>query len=202
MGSLADREWNADRRTTYLLRDVVRPLSVDPIVWPTAIAPSDLSPTQQPWHIGWVPRPEWIGPNGAWDNLAQMEAALSVAPGPAHGNEVWKIAITWHASDALQAGSYGPYVEPTLPSARDDSWELLGFDVADPGISGLTNCGYTAAVRGDLQSVWASRLNDFHLFKALDDALAFVNVTNQRVSEHAPFFVIGLWRIHFNFSAT
>ena len=62
-------------------------------------------------------------------------------------------------------------------------------------MSGLSNCGYTAAEREPLRARWAPALNEHHLFHLVDDAAAFVKDCDQRVLEHAPFFVIGLWRV-------
>lgn len=195
VGPVSDGLWSAERRRTYLLRDVRRPLSADPIVWPTVFVPTDPIQKRQPWSIGWIARPDWIGPNDAWESLDDMERALGSALPAPPGNELWKVAISWHARDEVRAGPYGPYAGPTRPAVRRDSWELLGYDVADPSISGLSNCGYESSELEKLRPQWTERLNEHHLLIHLDDAYAYLEITNERVSEHAPFFVLGLWRI-------
>jgi hypothetical protein len=73
-------------------------------------------------------------------------------------------------------------------------WRFVGYDVADEGnISGLSNCGYTELEAAALRPAWASKLNEHGLFLELDVALAFRSLTDQRVVEHAPFFVNAIW---------
>ena len=76
----------------------------------------------------------------------------------------------------------------TVPS------ELLGFDVADPGISAISNCGYGS----DLQRVeaakqWGGALDDRHLFRDLATAIQFADFSDGRVPEHEPFAVVALY---------
>jgi hypothetical protein len=86
-------------------------------------------------------------------------------------------------------------MSPTSPAGRDPGWSFLGYDVADPSISGLSNCGYSEEDRRELAPVWGPRLNAHHLFDKLEHADEFRTLTDTRVPEHAPFFVIGLWLI-------
>jgi hypothetical protein len=68
--------------------------------------------------------------------------------------------------------------------------------VADAGgISGLANCAYTEEQVRQLGTVWAPRLNSFGLFSNVGDAAAFRQLTDQRVLEHAPFWLYGLWQL-------
>jgi len=87
----------------------------------------------------------------------------------------------------------GPYVEPTSPSARDPAWELLGYDVTDDSISGLSNCGYETGELERACTQWGRKLNHHHLFTHAGDALAFAQHSNAHIPEHAPFGVAGLW---------
>jgi hypothetical protein len=88
------------------------------------------------------------------------------------------------------------WLEQTAPVSLPEGSTLLGYDVADAArLSGLSNCGYTEEEIRDLSPVWAKHLNSFGLFSALDDAVAFRELSDQRVVEHAPFWVYGLWRI-------
>ena len=78
---------------------------------------------------------------------------------------------------------------------RGPDWILLGFDVGTGGLlSGLMNCGF-GGDREKLSEEWGPHLNDHHLFKELEIALAFRPVANNVIPEHKPFFVYGLWLI-------
>jgi hypothetical protein len=73
---------------------------------------------------------------------------------------------------------------------------MLGYDVADAGFwSGLSNCGYTQSELERLRPEWSMRINDFGLLRSESDALAFKNISDQRVPEHAPFWVYRLHRL-------
>jgi hypothetical protein len=159
----------------FLLRpDAVETLSVDTLIWPSAVEDT----------------PAWIGMNAPfWEDIVSLRRHVSGA-GP-HT----LIAATWHFTPGEQRGPVGPYISQTTPIARDPGWQFLGYDVADPTISGLSNCGYTPEEMRELTPIWAPRLNDRGLFEDEADAAAFRDLTNQRVPEHAPFFVIGLWLI-------
>jgi hypothetical protein len=75
-------------------------------------------------------------------------------------------------------------------------WRFLGYDIADAGdISGLSNCGFEGRELERLRPTWAPRLNDHGLFSDISDAVSFRSATDQRVREHAPFQVYGLWLV-------
>jgi hypothetical protein len=85
-------------------------------------------------------------------------------------------------------------LEPTSPGLLGPGWRLLGYDIADPWLtSGLMNCGYTDAEREPWMSRWRQKLNAHHLFDTPDEGLLFAQDTNERVFEHAPFYVYGLY---------
>ncbi|WP_224241108.1 hypothetical protein [Hyalangium gracile] len=156
--------WDDARRGTYLLRtDVRKPLSVDTAVWPSLFG-EDHS--------------DWRGPHvGLWDDLQRMQRSLGPLAAQAH----WTIAISQVSVTGLP-----------LPSEGED-WELLGFDIADAGLlSGLSNCGYEQATVAELRASWAPLLNEHHLFTEVNQALAFRELTDRRVPEHAPFFVCAI----------
>lgn len=70
----------------------------------------------------------------------------------------------------------------------------LGFDVADEVfVSGLLDCEYTDEELARLRPVWAPRLNRYHLFGDRRHAQEFRVLSDQRVPEHAPFYVYELW---------
>ena len=102
-------------------------------------------------------------------------------------------SVLYELAGGIQCGIS---LDPTVPDRIPEGSTLLGYDVADAGwISGLSNCGYT---EGDLRAmgpVWADRLNSFGLLSNLEDAVAFRQQCDQRVPEHAPFWVSTLWRL-------
>jgi hypothetical protein len=176
--------WDGARRDLYLLRgDAPRPLSVDVRVWP-GLFDTVLSP------------PAWTGPNqGLWEDLFAMREALGpLGPTP---SPAWTVAVGWVAqAGVFQPTEWGPFIEPVTPSSLGAEWTLLGFDVADAGfISGLSNCGYEPAERAELRAVWAASLNEHHLFRDVERALAFRTLSDERVADHAPFFVYSLYRL-------
>jgi hypothetical protein len=95
-----------------------------------------------------------------------------------------------------QGHQCGIWLDQTIPERVPEGSSLLGYDVADAGrISGLANCGYTEEEIGALATVWGTRLNLFGLLATLADAVAFRRVCDERVPEHAPFWVYALWRL-------
>jgi hypothetical protein len=124
-----------------------------------------------------------------WEDLVSLQRQV------AGGGRYTLIAATWHLKPGEVRGPVGPYMSPTSPAGRDPGWSFLGYDVADPSISGLSNCGYSEEDRRELAPVWGPRLNAHHLFDKLEHADEFRTLTDTRVPEHAPFFVIGLWLI-------
>lgn len=184
----ADRPaWDGERRARYLLRsDVGAPASTDRLVWPSLF---DID--------GAPPPPAWTGANATvWDDLDGLRDFVArrwPPPVPPHAI----VAVTWVSDRGFaEARATGPYREPTKRVATSGAWSLLGFDVADGSLlSGLMNCGYAADEVGALRARWEPRLNDRHLFSSIGDALAFRDVTDGRVPEHAPFFVYGLYLI-------
>lgn len=160
--------WPPARRRDYLLReDIVQPLSADRHVWPLREPHAE--------YLPWEP-PETI-PVPAEGELV----VLGIAPEDAEEEE--EAARMHGTSGELEPGA---------------TWEFLGHDVADSGEtpSGLCNCGYDeGASKEALRAVWASRLNAHGLFDDLGDAFAFRTTTRDRVPEHHPFRVVGLWAV-------
>ena len=172
-------------------------MSADRMVWPsvfktTATLEKELL----------CPRPEWIGINEPfWEDLEALRNALAGVKSDANRPH-WLVAATWHTDQGfnreLEAkGKFlGPYLVNTSPDYLEPTWRFLGFDVTDGAfISGLSNCGYNDGERETLAAEWGRDLNRYHLFGDLARALKFSALTNKRVVELAPFFVIGLWLI-------
>lgn len=172
-------EWDEKRRGDYLFRpDVVRPLSIDQRVWRPSVEAHD-------------------SPSRFWDDLVHLQEVVHARP-----ERSWIVALGLSLS--VCSPEEAAAVEPFIPLGAsgqvhtvDARWAFLGYDVADLGgsISGLMNCGFLPGHEdvAALRSAWGPKLNSRHLFDDLADAVAFKDFSNQRVPEHAPFFVNGLW---------
>jgi hypothetical protein len=180
--------WPDSRKKMYLLRyDVVRPLSIDTSVW-RDVFDADTS----------LQRPQWMGPI-LWDNLATLQEFMDTIWSE-RTLPYWIIAVTLQEDvcaneDLLEWDARASNI---VPSLRDPAWALLGYDVCDKWLlSGLSNCGYgtNEAEMQILRDTYASDLNEHHLFDAIEPATAFRMLSDERVQEHAPFFVFGIWLI-------
>ncbi|SRR6266568_2826018 len=166
-------------REVFLLRpEIELPYSVDGHVWPSVWGMSDQSRDNE---------------NGLWLNLARMQQRLVE-----HGRTAILVAVELLVPNNPPAFGF-PYslIDSTQdpPTVPEDSI-CLGFDVADGGFwSGLSNCGYSEAERAELRPKWQGRINDFGLLKSEQDALEFRDLSDIRVSEHAPFWVFRLSRL-------
>lgn len=174
--ALADTNWTPERRKQYLLRtDVVRPLSVDRLVWDVPRGPD--APAEQ------TPLP-WFSP----DDVYRQAAASGTGQGRWVVVAIGAVAENPEEETAIARGTGSDSEIKVLPE-----WTFLGFDVTDGSISGLCNCGYHEPELAILRPTWASRLNEHGLFSEMADALAFRKLTDERVTEHAPFYVYGMW---------
>ena len=178
-----DSTWPAGRKETYLLRDdVEKPFSTDIMVWQSVLEADELE------------RPAWIGPvQEMWDSLERLKAFLAAE---------WKqpikpyhlIAVTRFVDSYTKSEMQQLY--QIQPPERYPAWTLLGYDVSDQWLlSGLLNCGYWPDEIEALRERWAAHLNEHHLFTDRTRADQFRMVSDERVKEHAPFFVYGLYLV-------
>lgn len=186
----ASGSWNDDRRRRFLLRaDVVEPLSVDPMVWPSRFWQPHVPPGMGiPRHVGTVAVPDGTPgytPLGLWSDLVSLRAFAAGADVELVPERLVAI-VTWLGDRAPHQRRGSDRVEP-------EGWARLGFDVADQSlVSGLVNCGYDPTERDGLVAGWSGRLNGHGLLDALDAAIAFRDLADARVPEHAPFVVFEL----------
>jgi hypothetical protein len=192
-------DWDATRRDTYLLQpDVTWVGSVDPVVWPSifsfengpqserryqAIRTTPQDARQQAFGL-WRDQRSMLDAGSKWHssvNILAMPVAICL--------------ISEHIPSAEHPWAE-VFSEPTRPEAMEDSWRLLGFDVADRFLmSGLSNCGYTQTEKETLSGTWSMKLNGIGLIKELKDATKFREITDHRVQEHSPFLVFGLYEL-------
>jgi hypothetical protein len=188
-----EANWDAERRALYLLRPTVEwPLSVDTLVWPSVFF-SKVYGSQAPIRVD-----PGVELRGWWLRLEEMRAAFKAG---------WKgstpgvpVAITVFPRDGF-GDSYpvGSVLETeSLPEPPESprGGRFLGFDVADASlISGLCGCGYGSDEAAEWRASWEMHLNQFGLIDTLDAALRFRSATDERVREHAPFYVFGISRL-------
>ncbi|NOX55509.1 MAG: hypothetical protein GXP27_13950 [Planctomycetes bacterium] len=202
-----DDLWDPERRREFLIRDSVhKPLSVDVRVWPTifdvgGVLPlRTLDPTLTDFQELPVPCEAWqdsypFCPN--LDTLLQTVAERWRFP----DKRVAFIAIATPQNEPFPTGRC-PRLSRYLSSGKlaDNKYEFLGFDVVDQGmISGLMDCGYTKAEVREARRRWGTLLNQHHLFTDVDAAIEFSEWTSERVPEHAPFCVVGLYLLGYFF---
>lgn len=187
MGLKPEEAWSQERKAIYLLRtDVDKPLSTDTLVWPSVLPlDEDLSPDSSASFLR------------LWNSLPKLQEHLNVIRNSVR-QPYWIIGITVVMRGLSQAEKelWYPRLSKTVPSARNKDWEFLGYDVSDLALlSALSNCGYKPDEIQSLRARWAKHLNKFHLFTDKSQAIEFKGLSDQRVVEHAPFFVFGLYRI-------
>ena len=170
------------RHTFFLRDDIQQPYSVDEAVWP-----------QLP-HLA-ADVPAWFGPQRqSWDSLSAMDQYVN-----AHGGytaSTMRIGISLILATELEGWNWGEQLELEI-EVSDLKGKLLGYDVANQYLlSGLSNIGYSEADLAQLKPVWSPYLNEHHLFTDVDKAHEFKVLTSDRVKEHAPFFVFGLYALN------
>lgn len=168
---VSDPAWTDERRARYLIRpNILRPLSVDPRVWP-GVLPAGLTDGAAPDY---------------WADLGALRHAC-IARGLGQGSAILVALVVLGGSDHA-----GALLVPCSPEAIDPVWEPLGWDVADNGlVSGLSNCGFSPDLEdtSGIRLRFGSRLNEYGLFNELTEAEAFRVLSDLRMPEHAPFLI-------------
>jgi hypothetical protein len=168
--------WEKASRDRFLLKqDILKPLSTDVMIWNSVFHKK--------------PSIEF---SGGFLQISLAEVKNRLADASTHPDHSYGlIAITKWVRNA-EVGEYYPIEWPE----DSQSWSLLGYDISDfVCLSGLTNCGYRDEESQQLKAAWADKLNQYHLFTDVQAAFAFKDMTDQRVREHSPFSVYGLYLI-------
>lgn len=173
--------YQPERRHLFFLRDdIQQPYSTDDMVWSSVMNRiADL--------------PAWRGRiQNLWEQVGDMDAFFAAQGG--YPDSTMRIAISVFMSDEQDASYWrGADFELMTP---EFSGRLLGYDVSDRFLlSGLSNCAYHEDELAALKPVWSPHLNEHHLFTDVDKAHEFKVLTSDRVKEHAPFFVFGLYAL-------
>jgi hypothetical protein len=184
-----EETWPQEQRWTYLLIDkLVKPLSVSVRIWAPAL--EDVSKD--------IKSQDWRASLGQWDSLNGMQMYLESRRDEIAG-PYWIVGITLLygiLTEREKREEWHAFLPSTSPSTIDRDWSLLGYDVATGGLlSGLSACGYDSSSAPKLREKWEPHLNKYHLLTSQDRAIEFMKMTDDRVPEHAPFFVFGLYLI-------
>ncbi len=134
-----EQSWSEERKQGFLYRlDVLKPLSVDTLVWPT-IFESEGRP--EPWGR--------IGFQNCWADLLDLRHAATLAF-QEKSMRAWRtVAITLLLDPYNQDEQelWSSRLPPVNPEQRGTDWVFLGYDVADQWmLSGLSNCGFRAGL--------------------------------------------------------
>jgi hypothetical protein len=186
MWSQMNATWPESRKARYLLRaDVTKVLSVDSLVWPRVVLGLEKN----------VRAPSQWRDLGLWENLHHLQEYLQQnAEATPRPYQVIGITLLRNALPVPKQEMWRSLV-PTVPASLNKEWAFLGYDVADEGfISGLSDCGYEADEL-HLRTGWELALNEWHLFTQRKLAIKFQRMTDQRVDEHAPFCIYGLYSL-------
>lgn len=187
------REWHPERRATYLLKtDVEWPLSVDTAVWPSLFHFTSRLQNYRPVEtVDVEPSSDRQLILRLWDDVAGMEAMVRTRM--QHDMCFVRVAIELcQDGTILGEGPWDLVMQSPQNGRAATDWRSIGFDVADADfVSGLMNCGYKEEELAKL-SEWSQDLNEFGLFGDMGRASEFRRLANERVPEHAPFFVYRL----------
>jgi hypothetical protein len=175
--------WDSYRRDQYLLHPTIDyPLSIDSHVWACVIDNPDY--------------PDAFAGFDFWRDLEDMKAMFlrQRSHESLTGVAIAMLLVWEKPEDIIALRARFEYLDLPIDMLPDD-WLFLGYDIVDIGcLSGLSNCGYYPDEKIELQKIWVNRLNENGLMKKAEHALEFREITDIRVPEHAPFYVIGLYR--------
>ena len=178
---IAPVEWK-DRWTPaaagWLLRhDVVVPLSVDYLIWPSA------------WRID-DEVTGWRGPvQGLWVDLRSLKSHLLARRG-----HWWIIAIFLKCRSLLpvEQDEWRQRTRENKIAPNSGHWKSLGYDVADRFLTSSLFCSRPGEDFALVERDWAAAIDEHHLFSDLDTAEGFRKLSDRRIPEHAPHFVYEL----------
>lgn len=176
-----ENSWDTARRSDYLLRpEIIRPVSVDRIVWPSLL--TDETP-----------------PFGLLTTLDEVVRSMKELERSV-GGEPTLIGIFGFPNRECTipaAWSMAVGTQPT-PECIHGVTKDLGFDVADEFmLGGLSNCKITPEERGRICESWIRKVNMYGLLEDLESASMVKTVYDLLVPEHSPFYVYFIQQIRF-----
>ena len=179
-------EWNDERKREYLLRtDIIRVFSIDSKVWPCIF--------QLEGSADGTDEPEY---RYVSENLAEIRrVAGGIMRKINRSYSIIAIALMTETCSESEMAEWRKEYPETEPLDVNPRWKFLGYDISDRFfLSGLSNCGY-GEDRLALQREWECCINEHHLVSDIESANKFKIMTDERVKEHAPFYVFGIWLV-------
>ena len=131
-----------------------------------------------------------------WESLWAMESHARERFEELCQGDCRSIAITVLANGRLREDPrWRDILEERLePSSLDQRWRCFGYDVADKYLmSGMSNCAYTPEEMSTTRLRWRGKINSYGLLPTAVEAESLRLETEDRVKEHSPFFVFGLY---------
>lgn len=176
------KTWTHERIDKFLIRKKqVRPLSTDVSVWSSFFdeeSPPDIRTRNNV---------------ALWRNL-QLMINIGTQRAAKEDTNLIAIAITLFRDPELRLDYLD--LSDIHPINIESDWVFLGYDISDKFLlSSLTNCASREKKSDNWRQTYTDHLNEFHLFMDLGIALDFRNRSNERVKEHSPFYVYGIYSI-------
>jgi hypothetical protein len=190
--------WDDQRRNLYLIRpDIAVPLSVDLLVWPSLPDPSDGDSNED--------SDETLSGGDFHDqalhlatNLARIKQLTRTTNNSGTSGMAKLICVTLLGEEVVAHDHWWAmaFAEAVAPDKIDPAWTFVGYDIADRYLtSGLSNCGYSLSEIERVRVEWKDEVNEFGLLKSVNPALRFREFTDKRVTQHAPFYIFGVYLI-------
>ena len=131
----------------------------------------------------------WPSLGKRWADFVPHPDEIELPEDPAHAI----IAVTIETSSRSEL----PTEWADLPDAPDVSaWRFLGYDIVGSFlVAGISNCGYSPGEKDTIDSELLSSINGRHLVTTLEAGRRFCEISNARVSEHAPFLVMAVYLV-------
>jgi hypothetical protein len=184
--------WPDERRQTFLFKvDAKMPLSVDEAIWPSIFDDEAKVSSYFTKGGGLNLQPRL----GLWRNLDELR--LKCRSFTSSPESYCLLAISIATPEPASLPDHIQEASRIFKSTDLTAWDSLGFDVADSDLlSGLMNCGFDEAelttVALEARALWSRELNEYSLFDNYEAADAFRAYSDERVPEHAPFYVFRL----------
>lgn len=171
-----DPSWTLERKKNFLIKpEILLPKSVDDNVW-QQYKPSSINTT-----IGLIPQSFW---------LEQSKMLKTTQYEKTNSNLVELTTYLHTFEDIPEEIIAMDYKPTTLPNHLN----FIGYDIADEAPwSGLSNCQYSLDELNYCRQKFGSYLNQHGLFSDINIAQNFIDYTNSRVKEHAPFYLYSLY---------
>ena len=210
----SDSQWDKNTHNTFLLRrEVLKPLSVDRLVWYSVFTEKTISRIWENklpqsiyftdvWNMTFSEKnflqtpPDKYLFNGIWRNLNTLNTYLQE-----HWQDDWKPCAIIAIQEIINLETFeddedNSFLPPIVPNEVQDDWVLLGYDVADYYLySGLADGGIQDELFSKIKPEWVDNLNDYHLFTNPQTAFDYIEFANARIPTHQPFYVYALYLV-------